>query len=291
MGSKGYSGTLSVRSDAFSEIEILAAGQKPVLSGGGVAIYADQLNAFGAGRMTIGGGVTLGGDGHYGRNAVSFGLDASNSVVIRSGAVLSAGEVFLVASQASNGATGRILIEQGATITTLGRGAVPFDSRDGFIYSPGDQSVFAVSNGMINLMSPTNLTTPVAIDVGGCVAGSVCIGETSLYSEGTIGAATNAAFTLRDSLRYGTRNLVLGVSALNLGSAEALAAAGAAGKLPPGMELNQTVLANLLRGNTSIGAPALEALVLNARESINIFGSVDLNTLNPATGKSSCGGR
>ena len=288
-GSKGYAGTLSVRSTDMSNIEILAAGQAPTSNANSVAIYADQLNAFGAGRMTIGGGLTTGG-AVYGSNSISFGLDMANGIVIRSGAVLSAGEIFLIAAQA-NRATGSILIEQGATITTIGRGAVPFDSRDGYVYTPSEQAVFVVSNGWINLLPPTTASKsdngPVAIDVGGCAAGSICRGETQLYSEGTIGAATNAAFTLRDSLRYGTRNLVLGVSAVNLGSAEALAAAGAAGKLPPGMALNQTVLANLLRGNTSVGAPALESLVLNARESVNIFGSVDLNTLNPATGKSS----
>ncbi|UGV28980.1 filamentous hemagglutinin N-terminal domain-containing protein [Rhodopseudomonas boonkerdii] len=288
-GSKGYSGTLSVRTENNRGIEILAVGQAPVSSAAGVAVYADQLNAFGAARMTIGGGMTSGGTA--GGNTIAFGLDMSNNVTLRTGAVLSAAEVFLIASQASFLSPGSITIEQGATINTLGRGAVPFDSSNGIIYAPSEQSVFAVSNGWVNLLAPSSASTAgggsVAIDIGGCVAGSICGGETALYSEGTIGAATNAAFTLRDNLRYGTRNLVLGVSAVNLGSAETLAAAGAAGQLPPGMALNQTVLANLLRGNTRIGAPALEALVLNARESINIFGVVDLNTLNPVTGKSS----
>ena len=288
-GSNGYGGTLSVRSVDSRGIEILAAGQAPVSDAKSVAIYADQLNAFGAARLVIGGGMTSGGT--VGGNTISFGLDPSNSVTVRAGAVLSAAEVFLIAGQRANRTPGNITVEQGATINTLGRGAVPFDSSNGIVYAPTEQSVFVVSNGWVNLLAPSSASGTdsgsVAIDIGGCVVGAICGGETQLYSEGTVGAATNAAFTLRDNLRYGTRNLVLGVSAVNLGSAEALAAAGAAGQLPPGMALNQTVLANLLRGNTSVGAPALEALVLNARESINIFGAVDLNTLNPVTGKSS----
>ncbi|QUS40536.1 hypothetical protein RPMA_18125 [Tardiphaga alba] len=290
-GSEGYAGTLTVRGTIQSDIEILAAGQAPVKGANGIAIYADQLNAFGAARMSIGGGMSL---GSQGSNIVRFGAHQANSITVRSGVVLSAAEIFLVATQGpSKSGTGTITIEQGATITTIGRGPVPFDSSDGFVYIPSTQAVFVVSNGWVNLLapdSPSTLTSgPVAIDVGGCVAGSICRGETALYSEGTIGAATTAAFTLRDNLRYGTRNLVLGVSAVNLGTAEALAQAGAAGQLPPGMALNQTVLANLLRGNTSVGAPALETLVLNARESVNIYGSVNLDTLDPATGKSSLG--
>ena len=78
-------------------------------------------------------------------------------------------------------------------------------------------------------------------------------------------------------MQYGTRNLALSVSAVNLGSAQALQQAGAAGHLPPGLEMNQDVLATLLRGNTALGAPALESLILNANESINVYGAVALD--------------
>ncbi|KAG1432709.1 hypothetical protein G6F57_022774 [Rhizopus arrhizus] len=98
-----------------------------------------------------------------------------------------------------------------------------------------------------------------------------------LLSEGSIGASTNGAFTWRDTVQYGTRNLALSVSAVNMGSTEALAQAGAAGRLPPGMVLNQDVLGNLLRGNTALEAPALESLILNAGESVNVYGSVSLD--------------
>ncbi|KAG0923208.1 hypothetical protein G6F31_019603 [Rhizopus arrhizus] len=43
------------------------------------------------------------------------------------------------------------------------------------------------------------------------------------------------------------------------------------------MVLNQDVLGNLLRGNTALEAPALESLILNAGESVNVYGSVSLD--------------
>ena len=99
------------------------------------------------------------------------------------------------------------------------------------------------SNGLVNLRPPTQ-DGRVAIDIGACA--SVCSGTTRLVSEGTLGAATNGAFTLRDNVEYGTRNLMLSVSGLNLGSPQALAQAAAQGQLPPGLALDQDALARLL---------------------------------------------
>ena len=76
------------------------------------------------------------------------------------------------------------------------------------------------------------------------------------------------------------------MAALNLGSAEAIAQAAAAGALPSGMTMNQSVLQQLLRGNDATGAPALDTLSLVARESVNVFGSVDLDARDSATGRS-----
>jgi hypothetical protein len=91
---------------------------------------------------------------------------------------------------------------------------------------------------------------------------------------------------MRDSASYGTRQLGLSMAALNLGSAEAIAPAAAAGALPSGMTMNQSVLQQLLRGNDATGAPALDTLSLVARESVNVFGSVDLDARDSATGRS-----
>ena len=150
-------------------------------------------------------------------------------------------------------------VEQGATLSTLGRGAAALDARTGTYYALTSGALLAVSNGLVNLMAP-----------GGRRhrhrrrrLRRAC-GASLLLSEGSIGAATSGGFTWRDTVQYGTRNLALSVSAVNLGSSRP-----AAGHLPPGLEMNQDVLATL-RGNTALGAPALESLILNANESINV---------------------
>ena len=134
--------------------------------------------------------------------------------------------------------------------------------------------LLAVSNQRLTALSAQggSAAGPVAIDIGGCEVD--CSGQTRLLSAGSINVVTDGALNIGDAVSYGTRQLGLGMSALNLGSAEAIATA-AAGGLPAGMTMNQEVLQRLLRGNTATGAPALEALSLTARDAINVFGSVD----------------
>ena len=40
-------------------------------------------------------------------------------------------------------------------------------------------------------------------------------------------------------------------------------------------------------GDREMGAPALERVIFSMKNSVNFFGSVNLSTLNPTTGKSS----
>lgn len=263
--SQGHAGSVNVSGLILSGIEILAAGGRAeVVDANGAAVFADDLNAFAPGRISIGALVNN---------------TQTRTVVLRSGATLSAPEVSLTATTGGRG----VVIEQGATISTIGRGPAPYDARQSVIATP-QYATLTVSNGWVNLLSPTNIDLGQAmIDLGGCL--SVCAGETRIVSEGTIGVSTLGAFELRDNVAYGTKNLVLAVSAVNLGSNETLADVRATGQLPPGMTLNQQVLERLLSGNTAIGAPALEALTLNARESINLFGTVELDTYDDA-GKS-----
>ena len=129
--------------------------------------------------------------------------------------------------------------------------------------------------------------TRVDIDIGACDPGATCAGQARLVSEGSINVASSGQLQLREGAVYGTRELALGMGNINLGTAEAIARAAGASALPPGLMLNQQVLRDLLRGNTAVGAPALETLRLNAAEAINVFGSVDLDTRDAATGKPS----
>lgn len=274
--------------------EILAAGARPTpLAETGflslLSLYADDLNAIRATRLGIGAlpqVVSTTGNAQR-NNVLSFGNFASYNIVLRDGAVLRGPEVFLV----TNDTGGGIVIEQGGGINTLGHGKVAWDSNNGYVYEPGARSMVAVSNGWLDMLAPESAAPnasngPGRIDIGACAPGAVCNGTTQLYSEGTIAAATDQSFELRDAVRYGTRNLSLAVGAVNVGTEAALAAAAGRQALTPGLRLSQDVLDRLLKGDTGTGAPALANLILTVRDAVNFHDSVTLSTFDPVTGKS-----
>ena len=260
-----------------SSLEVLAAGQEATPGANLVSLYDSELNALKAPRISIGAlpGVLYG----QGGNRVTFNSSLFD-IYVRTGATLKAGEVFLTTQRKTSDG---IVIEQGASINTLGQGKAPYDSRSGFIYDPGQNALLAVSNGWLDVLPPT-ATSPLELEgaspvrIGLC-ASLACTGTTQLYSDGSITVATDNTFNLDDSVRFGTRNLILAVGGVNIGTAEALAAAQQRHVLPQGLTLNQQVLDRLLRGDTTTGAPALENLVLNARDSVNFYDSVALSTL------------
>ncbi|QBR44784.1 filamentous haemagglutinin family protein [Stenotrophomonas indicatrix] len=272
----GRGGTLSVnlRTSNGAVLEISTEGGSAG-SGSGATIFDSALNAFRPETMLIGGVLR--------RDATTYSLEGSaQHIVVRNGVTLTAQEVLLSAAFGGKG----ILIEQGAAIDTL-TGADPSrvaQPTAPYLVSGG---LLAVSNQRLTALSAQGggAAGPVAIDIGGCALD--CRGQTRLLSAGSINVVTDGALNIGDAVSYGTRQLGLGMSALNLGSAEAIAAASAAGGLPVGMTMNQEVLQRLLRGNTATGAPALEALNMTARDAINVFGSVDLDTREGATGRSS----
>ncbi|MDN2676610.1 filamentous haemagglutinin family protein [Janthinobacterium sp. SUN033] len=275
----GYGGTVIVMpsNSAKGDIEILADGAPATRDAGLVSVRASSLNSIGAARILVGNAPSV----EYGQagNYVSFGANSARSIYLRAGAVLSAPEVFLVAQDPSSYLLGDGLIDiaAGAGISTLGKGKAAYDANDGFIYKKGREDVhmLAASNGLLNVAP-----------VSGTARGGIRIGTASLYSEGTLLLSTNGSFALDDSARYGTRNLGLAVGAINMGSSEALAAAQANGTRANGLAMNQGVLDRLLRGDTSAGAPALQALVLSAADSVNFYGDVVLDTYDKTTGKS-----
>ncbi len=289
-GKGGYAGSVSLLGEnTGSEIEILASGATATAGFTGVSIYADDLNALSARRLTIGArpSVTYGQQGNY----VQFESSSKSfDITLREGAILRAAEVLLITGWERETGPGAITIEAGAGISTLGMGATPFDSRDGFIYTPqrlqsrDGGAMLVVSNGWLDVL-PSSAISQGAILIGACGASGNCDAKTTLYSEGTIAFATTNRFELGDNVLFGTRNLSLGVGAVNVGTSAALAAASTAGLLPSGLTLNQTVLDRLLQGDTSTGAPALESLILNATEAVNFFGTVTLDTYD-AEGKS-----
>ena len=275
----GYGGTVALTNASRGvdkDIEIVAAGKGATTGFSGISVEADSLNALGAARLLVGGMTVV----IYGQGGNYIGLTnaASSSIVLREGATLAAPEVMLATT------SGKITVEQGASINTIGRGKASYDARDGFVYKLAN--VLAVSNGLLNIVaSPSSNGTSGGIELGGC-SGASCSGQTALYSEGTIVALTDSTLQMGDAVRYGTRHLNLGVSSINVGSPEALADAAAGHRLPAGLTLNQQVLERLLRGDTQFGAPALETLQLSARDSLNFYGSTTLDTYDAVTGKS-----
>ena len=281
----GYGGSLIVLAYGLgghpSALEIVAPGAGATPGFDGMSIRSDSLNRFAPARMTIG-SIPLSTYGQGG-DVIDFGGGFTNNLYLRSGATLRAPEVMLVTAGEDN--SHQLVIEQGASINTIGQGKVAYDSSNGYSYS-GGVNIVAVSNGVLNFLPPsTRAVKAGGIDIGACAQGS-CSGQTELYSEGSIALMTRGSFQLDNAVRYGARNLTLGVSAVNAGSAQALADAAARNALPLGLALNQETLDRLLAGDTRYGAPALETLILSARDSFNFYGTTTLSTLDPATGKS-----
>lgn len=172
------------------------------------------------------------------------------------------------------------MVEEGASLIARALDTRAFDSSDGYVFRA--EGALILSSGWINLLlsdgpaAGSEAGTGVNIDIGACVT-DACNLTTTLVSDGTIAIATNRALTIADNVSYGTKNLVLAVAAVNLGETEAIAAAAASAQLPGGLVLNQAKLAELLAGNTAVNAPALETLVLNANEAVNVYGAVELD--------------
>lgn len=278
----GYGGSLVVLGNN-QRIEIVGAGAQASEGFQGVTLRADDLNAFGAARMVIGStpAVLYGQGGNY----VTFDItDGAQSIVLRNGAELAAPEVFLLANRPGEA----ISLEQGAAIVTLGRGAAAYDARDGFLYASGGRSMLALSNGVLNVLPPeagTPDSGPGDILLGVPAADGVA-GETRLYSEGSLVAATDKRFVLDGSVRYGSRNLTLAAGGFNVGEQALLAELAERGVLPTGLALDQQVLDRLLQGDASEGAPPLETLVLNARDAFNFYGDVSLDSYDLSSGRS-----
>ncbi len=278
-GAAQGNGSTTAVTTTLGSIEVVNSGNAATQGYEGVTLDDADLNAIGSKSLSLGGGLnsTYGQAGNY----LNF-TGAAGNVTMRSGAALVGPEVLLVGTSSLFN-SGAIVIEQGASISTLGQGNAARGSASGSIYTPGAHNVVAVTNGRLNMLAPDAAATG-SIQIGTCEA--QCSGTTRLYSEGSIVFATNGRFTLDEQVRFGTRQLTLAAGAINAGSAQALDAMAANNALPTGLMLNQGVLDRLLQGDTSTGAPALETLELSARDALNFYGDVLLDTYNQATGVS-----
>ncbi|AHF90309.1 hemagglutinin [Opitutaceae bacterium TAV5] len=271
----GYDGGFALSSSRYVNLVITAPGsatenRDTADRGAYITVSSDALDRVNAPNLYIGGvpsqgatalSVSTGGMGQLGYD-----------LLIEGGVTLRGSQVILASRDT-------ITLESGAAIDTLGRGIASPDSSAGLLFGDapsayGELALLAVSNGLLVLNSPAGLNTS-----------SITLGEgVSLRSEGSIGFYADRGLNMEGLARFGTRNLFLTVPSFNIGSSDALAAAG---PLPDGMILNQSILDSLLAGDLASGAPAVETLILGASQSINFFGDIALNTIDPATGRSS----
>ncbi len=265
----GVDGTLAVRPSALTAgtaaLDITAPGATPIA--GHTSISSDDINAFRASTLLLGGiSISYAQDGVPGAGAqISF--DGQATVNLLDGASIRAGQVFLIGKSVN--------MAGGATIDTRGLSSNAVDSTLGYTYSnvnptspgaTGDRpAVLAVANGWFQFL-----------DAVGTGSISVASGA-SLLTDGSVVLAAPGGLTMGD-VNFGARYLNVTQERVNVGTEAALAAAQAAGQLPSGWNLSQSVLDKLLRPSTSAGSPALEQLIITASGSFNLIGSASLDT-------------
>jgi filamentous hemagglutinin family protein len=256
-GAGGLGGIVEL--NAAASIEVIASGATP--TSGMVSILGSDLSSLKANTLIVGGTLSTSG--------ITAGKFASSAqaVIVRTGAGLSAAQVFLVSS-------GGITVEGGATISTIGAGAPSLDSSSGLVFSNNGNAVLAISNGTLTFV-PATLSSGGSIAIGSCPA--TCAGPATLLSQGAIQTVTTGAVTLDPTTQLGTAALSLSASLINFGT-------------PPagigGLTLTEATLQGLLAGNAAEGVPGLRQLTLTATNSVNFNGTFTFDTTN-AAGQSS----
>jgi filamentous hemagglutinin family protein len=275
-GPGGYSGSLEIVGTAPPDtpIQIEITGPNATPTQGWISLPASAIDAIGAPNLYIGGSLRL-----VQGFLVEFQASV-DAIAVRTDALLTAADVSLMTLGSGTGIT----IESGAVVDTLEKGTPDFTSSTGYFFTnfnestttPLSNSVVALSNGYIDIIPTSSPDSgPITVEDGA-----------SLFADGSIAFATNSSLNLGENVNYGARYIGFAATNINLGSASAFAAAKASHTLPIGLLLDQTLLDDLLRGDAAVGAPGLEILTLAASDSINIFGSATLNTINPTTGQS-----
>ncbi len=280
-GLTGASGTLIVNdTTANTNIDILGPGQSPIA--GALSLYASDLDNFHAGALVIGGTYSeflSPGDGIEVNsttpdNLITYKANSGN-VTVESGATLTAPQIVLLGSQT-------VTLDSGATLSTIGQGAAPWDS--------STDGVVAMVQGVVLSNGAITLTPWIANVQLGINASSNAVNVQSgatLLAGGILGFGATNGLTLGSSVTLGANSMVVAVPSVNIGTSASLAAAQAAGILPAtGWALSDTAFNDLLAGNSGAGVPPLQSLVLSVSSAVNFFGTVDISTIDPTTGKS-----
>jgi len=247
-GTAGIGGTLQISGAAFAtapNLDIFGAAPVAGLPAGTVSLGAAQIDAFDATTIELG--------------AAGKGFQAdTQSVTLENGADLTAARVVITAT------TGGITLNAGSEIDTLGRGTLLADSTNFGLFSNGGASVLDVGNGYLSYS-----TQPATEADYGPI--TVADGAT-IYSGGSIAFSTAAAVNIGVGAVYGAKYLDLDVPEINVGDPAALGVTA-----PSGLLLTPSVLQTLTQGNPALGVPAAQILVLTATDSLNFFGTTQLD--------------
>jgi len=250
-------------------MEVLAPGAAG--TPGFVSLDAAQLSAFDAGALIVGGVyglrdvyVTVGQGAIPVGPHVVFTAAGLDNVVVRDGARLAAGQIFL---------TGRnVRVEGGALLDTSRSTTASFDSSTGYVYldsaSNGANAVLTVGNGVFNFAPPQGDASPLL--------GTITVDNGAmLRTRGTIGFLSSGPVVLGDA-QINARYLNMTAPSIHVGTQASFAEAEAQGVLGSGVRLSQHMLERLLRPSVP-GQTPIEQLTLTAGNSLNFFGSVDLD--------------
>jgi hypothetical protein len=244
-------------------------GDGDVAPAGFVGLTATSLNAIGAQSLLIGG---LRSTPINNSNQITI-TPSAQTVRIGGHASLAAPEIMLVAS-------GTITLDPGAQIDTTASAAIP----DRFPTDP----VTGLSLGQIVIGNTSGAflmasnAAPMAISRASVTASSsaLVIGAgAGVYARSSVILNDTNTMSIDPAARFAAPTVNAGAAVINIGS-------GATS----GFTITDELLAVLSRGDPSRGLAPTSNLILSAAQSINVYGSANLGTVDPATGRYSIDG-
>ncbi|UFX47595.1 DUF4097 domain-containing protein [Bradyrhizobium sp. 41S5] len=244
-------------------LEILAPGG--TAAPGMTGLQASALDSIGAQSILIGGTRNLNG------NVLTI-TPAAQQLQIDSGAALTAPEIMLTASKA-------ITIGAGAQIDTTSFGAIstlfPNDPNTG--KTLGSIALARVGGGGAGafVLASNAPVLPVTLPTGSGGASKLSIGAgAQIFGGSVLALSASNTISMDPSARLAAPTVMVSVPVINFG------AGGASG-----FNLSASLLAQLSEGDPLRHLPATGNLMLSASTAINVYGSVDLGDLDPATGQ------
>jgi filamentous hemagglutinin family protein len=236
---------------------------------GFVGLTDTALNAIGAQSLLIGG---LRNTPFSNRNQITITPSAA-AVEIGGHARLAAPEIMLVAS-------GTITLDPGARIDTTAYGAIadrfPTDPATGLSLG---QIVISTTSGAFLMASNA---TPLSVSRASVTAStsSLNIGAgAGVYARSSLILNDTNTMSINPTARFAAPTVNAGAAVINVGTGAST-----------GFTITDELLKVLSQGDASRGLGPTTNLILSASQSINLYGSASLGTIDPATGEYSVAG-